>query len=184
MKTILLTLALLPIVVVAEIHREARLCDDSDKICFFWWPTLPEVEGWHQDMTQSYSYRVNAQAPENHTFADAEAVIYARASYQEESSSENTIEAFITTSQRQFISRAPSELQVTKTGELFSKGKHRFLSYSFFPTGAGNWEQVSYTQERDKDGNRYFIILVLSSKSKDGFEQNIGVYNEFIAQYQ
>jgi len=183
MKSILLILFLLPSIVIAEVHKEAKICKESGQICFFWWPKLPEVKGWHQDMGHSYHYRMNTQAPDNYTFANAEAVIYARAEYQEESSSD-TLEEFISFSQSQFVSGAPSELKVRKTGESFSKGKHKFLNYSFFPKGEGNWEQVSYAEDRDKDGNRYFIIFVLSSRSKDGFEKNMGAYSEFIAQYQ
>ena len=127
---------------------------------------------------------MNTQAPDNHTFANAKAVIYAKAEYRDESSSEKTLDEFISFSQNQFINGAPSILQVTKTGESVSKGKHKFISYSFFPKGEGNWEQVSYAEDQDADRNRYFMIFVLSSRSKDGFDKNIGAYNDFIAQYQ
>ncbi|WP_460224641.1 hypothetical protein [Aurantivibrio infirmus] len=184
MKSILLLILLIPSIVMAEIHKEAQICQESGQICFFWWPELPEVKGWHQDIDHSYHYRMNTQAPENYTFANAEAVIYAKAEYQDKSSKEQTLEEFIAFSQNQFISGAPSELNVTKTGELSSKGKHKFESYSFFPKGEGNWEQVSYAEDHDKDGNKYYVIFVLSSRSKDGYEKNIKAYNEFIAEYQ
>ena len=184
MKAITLLLLFLPLSAMAEIHKEAQVCQESGQICFFWWPELSPVKGWYQDIEHSYHYKVNAQAPEKYTFANAGAVIYAKAEYQEKSSSERSLEEFITFSQYQFISGAPSELEVKKTGEKVSKGKHKFLSYSFFPKGAGNWEQVSYAEDNDKEGNKNYIIIVLSSKSKEGYDKNIKTYNEFIAQYQ
>jgi len=184
MKSILLLILLLPSIVTAEIHKEAQICDESGQICFFWWPKLPEVKGWHQDVSHSYHYRMNTQAPDEFTFANAESVIYAKAEYQDKSSPDKTLEQFIAFSQSQFTSGAPSELSVVKTGELTSKGKHKFQSYSFFPKGEGNWEQVSYAEDRDNDGNKYYIIFVLSSRSKNGYEKNIKAYNEFIAKYQ
>ncbi len=137
MKSILFITLLIPSLVNAEIHREAQICEESGKICFFWWPKLPEVKDWNQDMKYSYHYRMNTQVPVNYTFENAEAVIYAKAEYQEASSPGETLEKFIAFSQNQFISGAPSELKVTKTGELISKGKHKFLSYSFFSKKRG-----------------------------------------------
>jgi len=184
MKTLLILLLLLPSLVMAEIHKEAQVCGDSGKICFFWWPKLPEIEGWHQDIDHSYHYRMNTQAPNNYTFSNAETVIYASAEFRDESYPEKTLEEFISVSQDQFIKGAPSELQVKKIGEPISKGKHKFISYSFYPKGEGNWEQISYAEDQDADGNKYFIIVALSSRSKNGFDQNIDAYKDFVSQYK
>ncbi|WP_428240858.1 hypothetical protein [Gynuella sp.] len=73
---------------------------------------------------------------------------------------------------------------MSKTGELISNGKQTFFSESCFPKGEGNWEQVYYAEDYDHDGNQYYIIFVLSARSKEGYEKNIGAYKEFISQYQ
>ncbi|AJQ95440.1 hypothetical Protein YC6258_03404 [Gynuella sunshinyii YC6258] len=173
-----------PPMVMADIHKEAQVCEESGQICFLWWPKLPEIRGWHQDVESSYRYRFNAQVPDQYTFANAEAVMYANAEYQDASTEAQTLEAFIATSQQQFIDAVPYKVDVSKTGEFTSKGKQTFFSYAFLPEGEGNWEQVSYAEDYDHDGNKYYIIFVLSARSKEGYEKNIDAYNEFISQYQ
>ena len=184
MKKLILLLYFVPALSLADIYKEAQVCPEREKICFVWWPKLPEVDGWYQDMDHSYHYKMNAQAPEGYSFANAEAVIYARAVYQADTLQKPTLSEFISSSQKQFVNNAPSTLDIKKTGELNSKGQHNFVSYSFYPDGQGNWEQVAYTTDADNEGNNYFIIVVLSARSQAAFDQNIHVYNELIENYR
>lgn len=182
-KTILLTL-LLSNFVYGEIHKEAQVCNESGQICFFWWPKLPSVEGWEQDVRHSYHYRMNTQAPTAFTFANAEAVIYARADLKDDVTGKKSLKEFIEFSQNQFTSAAPSKTKISKIGEFKSKGKPVFYSYSFIPESQGNFEHVSYAEEIDKDGDDYFIILVISSRSKEELEKRVYDYYKFIENYK
>jgi len=78
----------------AEIQKFANPCDQG--ICFSWWPKLPRVAGWHQDQDQSYNYKINAQAPDGRTFANAETVIYANAIYKPRVPESKTLQDLIT----------------------------------------------------------------------------------------
>lgn len=184
MKWILFFIFILPSITMAEIHKEVQICDENANTCSFWWPKLPKIKGWYQDLGHSYHYRMNTQAPENYTFANATAVIYARANEQGALLQIKTLEEFVTLSQSQFINGSSSKIKITKTQEQISKGNHKFISYSFFPSGKGSWEQVAYSQDYDKEGNKYYLTFVLSSKTKAGYDKNINSFNEFITQYK
>lgn len=183
MKKIILLTLLLSNFVYGEIHKEAQICNESGQVCFFWWPKLPAVEGWEQDLGHSYHYRMNTQAPSGFTFANAEAVVYARAELKDEVSGKKSLKDFIEFSQNQFTSSAPSKTQIKKIGEYKSKGKPTFHSYSFYPESVGNFEHVSYAEEIDKDGNEYFLIFTISSRSKEELEKRTNEYYKFIEYY-
>ncbi len=52
-------------------------------------------------------------------------------------------------------------------------------SFTFFPAGKGNWEQVAYGEEGD-----YYLVFTVSSRSKDGFEKSWGAYEQFVKNYK
>ncbi len=168
----------------AEIHKEASMCADSGQICFYWWPKLPAIDGWQQDLRFSYHYRMNAQAPIASNFGQSETVIYARAEDKKANPDFNSLEEFISFSQQHFISGAPSKVTVTKTDEFETAGKQRFISYSFVPEGSGNWEQVSYGEDSDNDGNSYYIIITLSSRTEKGYKKTLPDYLKIVKQYK
>ena len=184
MKKLLILALLLPNIVYGEIHKETQISGESGQICFMWWPKLPEVEGWEQELGASYHYKMNTQVPTGHTFSDAQAVIYASAELKDEETKKKTLEEFIAFSQNQFIAAAPSKTTISKVGEYTSKGKVKFLSYSFYPESAGNFEHVAYAEEVDKDGNDYFLIFVISARSKEELEKRESEYYEFIKHYE
>jgi hypothetical protein len=64
----------------AAIEKNSVVCDTG--ICFYWWPTLPAINGWHQDKEQSFHENANVLAPDGSTSVDAETVIYANAVYK------------------------------------------------------------------------------------------------------
>ena len=185
LKIALLALAFLSSALAhAEIHKEAKICMDTGQICFFYWPKLPATPGWHQDMDYSVHYHMNAQAPDGFDFSNSESVIYAYAEYKEGEALRSSIDEFISFSQNQFIAEIPYQVNIESTGTIRSNGTQVFKSFSFKPLNEGNWEQVSYSEETDPDGNQYFIILVLSSKTKIGYENNIERYLDIVRKYK
>lgn len=167
----------------AEIDKKAYTCDESGKMCFLWWPKLQGVDGWKQDMQHSNHYKMNTQAPLGSTFSNAETVIYARAEYQHDGSPDKNLSEFIKSSQEKYLIPDPT-LMVEKTKTISSQNNINFESYKFIPSKQGNWEQVSYAEEIDKDGNKYFLIFVLSSRSQAGYDKYIKDYFKFITQYK
>jgi hypothetical protein len=170
--TLLLTMA-----ARAEIEKIAAPCGDTG-ICFYWWPKLPQLKGWHQDKDQSYHYRINALAPNGSTFANAAAVIYAEAIYKPRVPETKSLEAFIGGDRKHFLSSDP-HIAITEVSESMAGDGQKFRSFTFVPQSKGNWEEVSYGEEAE-----YYLTFVLSSRSKDGFDKNLDAYRQLVAHYE
>jgi hypothetical protein len=182
-KFILIYAVLFSLNVNAEIYRESKVCADSNQLCFFWWPKLKEVSGWQQDMSHSYHYRMNTQAPTGFTFSNAEAVIYARAIYKPEVPNIKNIEQFIENDKANFLRNAPS-LSISQSETMKDKEGKNFTSYQFKPSGKGNWEQIAYSEEIDEDQNEYYLVFVLSSRTEIGYKKSIDAFNKFVTSYK
>jgi len=169
--------------VLAEIHREAAVCNESGEMCFFWWPKLPAIEGWQQDKDNSYRYAANTQVPVGFDFGQADAVIYAKAVLKLRQSEAKNLEEFISHDRESFLQRDPA-LQIDETKPLISARGTPFRSFSFKPQKEGNWEQVSYGEERDSDGNEYYLVFVLSARSESSFKKTLRDYEKFIVNYK
>ena len=167
----------------AEIFRQASVCNESGQMCFYWWPKLQEVSGWSQDIQHSFHYKANAQVPNGFTFVNAETVIYAKAVYKLQRPEIKSIAQFIEQDKTDFLAKDP-KLSVSELEELRDRAGRRFAAYRFHPEGSGNWEQAAYSEEKDKDGNEYFLVFVLSSRSESGYNNSINAFKQFIASYE
>lgn len=184
MKNIVLIIILsLSFHVEAEIFRQASVCTKTGKMCFYWWPKLKEISGWSQDVPHSFHYRANAQAPDGFTFDNAEAVIYAKAVYKPQEPEIKSLGQFIEQDKLDFLAKNPN-LTVTQIKELSDSSGREYVSFIFRPEGNGNWEQVAYSEEKDQDGNEYYLVFVLSSRTETGYNNSISAFKQFIVSYE
>jgi hypothetical protein len=159
-----------------EVQKTGIPCEEG--VCFYWWPRLPSVEGWRQDPETSNAYRVNAQVPDGSTFANAETVIYGRVLYKPETPEAPSMEKLMRDDKNQFLSRDPN-ISVVEVDPLRTEEGKVFRSFTFFPRGKGNWEQVSYGEETD-----YYLVFTVSSRTKEGFLKSRDDYRRFIERYK
>lgn len=167
----------------AEIFKQSGPCNNGDEICEVWWPKLKPVPGWQQDSRHSYYFRSNAQTPVNIDFAKAEAVIYAKAIKVTDKIKTKTLKEFIEHDKKSFLNKN-ANLRVINDGELRDKSGRIFYGFSFVAQDTGNWEKVSYSEEVEEDGTRYYLLFVLSSRSRDAYISALNAYNQFITTYQ
>jgi hypothetical protein len=160
----------------AEIEKIAQVCDSG--ICFYWWPKLPELKGWHQDKDQSFNYSANALAPDGTTFANAQTVMYATALYKPRMPKTKSVQMLIADDQKTFMSADPA-LTVTEREPITTGDGQKLRSFTFFPKSKGNWEQVSYGEEED-----FYLIFTISSHSKAAFDKMLPTYRELIGLYR
>jgi hypothetical protein len=160
----------------AEIEKIAQACDSG--ICFYWWPKLPELKGWHQDEGSSFNYSANALAPDGATFANAETIMYASALYKPRMPETKSVQMLIADDKEEFLSHDRT-LTITESAPLMTGDGQELRSFTFFPKSKGNWEQVSYGEEGD-----FFLVFTISSHSKAGFERTLPTYRELIASYK
>ena len=166
----------------AGIHKEAQVCNETGEMCFFWWPILPEVPGWQQDLQSSYAYRINAQAPVGYSFGNADAVIYANAIFKEGQPESSNLNEFIENDQNGFQERDPN-MEIQFLGEENSKSGFSFKLYYLPPSSQGNWEIVAYSEETDRDGNQYFLVFVISSRTESALAEHRASFYDFVQNY-
>jgi hypothetical protein len=160
----------------AEMEKIAVQCDKN--ICFHWWPKLSTVSGWHHDRDHSVHYSFNAQAPDGKTFANAEAVIYANAPFKPRIAEVKTLQMLIENDQQQFRTDSPG-VEILEVEPLLTGDGSTLRSFTYTPTIAGNWEQVSYGEEGE-----FYLIFTVSSRSKQGFAEALTAYKKFINAYK
>lgn len=170
---ILIALIAINTISTAEMVKIAIPDEKCGSFCFYWWPKLPNIDGWSQDIGHSYHYRANTQTPNGFTFANAESVIYAKAMYKPGMKSTKSLKQFIAEDHLEFL-----DAKIEQTLSLKSANNKVFLSYTFTPKIKGNWEQVSYGEEGE-----YYVVFTLSSRSKLGFDEALPIYVKFINQY-
>jgi hypothetical protein len=178
MKRIFLALLMtLPLPVTAEIYKVAVPDERCGGMCLYWWPVLPEVDGWQQDLPNSYHYSANAQAPLGESFSNAEAVIYAKALFKPRMPETKSLSQLITDDQNEF--QEHSDPIITVLESITTADGKKLQSFQFFPKNKGNYERVSYGEEGE-----FYLVFTLSSRSKEGYESAMPAYLKFIAQYR
>lgn len=184
MKNFLITLLIsFSLSAHAEIFKQSGPCNNGDEICEVWWPKLKKVAGWKQDPRHSYYYRSNAQTPVNEDFAKAKAVIYAKAIKVTEKVSAKTLKDFIEGDKQSFLKKN-ANLRVIDDGQVKDKKGRTFYGFSFVAQDTGNWEKVSYSEEIEADGTRYYLVFVLSSRSRKAYIAALNAYNQFVTSYE
>jgi hypothetical protein len=171
-----LCIFLFPVLANAEIEKFSRICEKG--ICFYWWPKLASVKGWHQELESNYAISANVQVPNGFTFSNAETVIYAKALYKLRTPETKSLEMLIKDDKDTFISRDPG-IVITEAEPLETKDGKLFKSYTFFPRSKGNWEQVCYGEESD-----FYLIFTISSRTQEGFNKTVDAFKQYIKQYE
>lgn len=160
----------------AEIEKTALTCKTT--ICFYWWPKLPEVRGWHQDREQSYEFSANVLVPNGSTFSDAETVMYAEALYKPRIPETKTVEALIAGDEKRLLNDKPGIKVAESRGMVTGDGK-LLRSVTFSPRQQGDWEQVSYGEEGD-----FYLIFTVSSRTKAAYQRAASTYVDLIKSYR
>ena len=173
---LILIMTLLTPPVFAEIYKVAIPDKRCGKVCFYWWPVLPKIDGWEQDMPNSFHYSANTQAPLGESFSNAESVIYAKALFKPRMPKTKSLPQLISEDHNKF--KKHSNPIITQLKSLSSNDGRVFKSFQFFPKGKGNFERVSYGEEGE-----FYLVFTLSSRSKEGYESSMSSYRKFIEQY-
>lgn len=174
----LLIIALLFVAPTAEADIEKIAIPSEKGMSFYWWPKLPNIAGWHQDRDYSFHYSVNALAPDNATFANAETVMYAKAIFKPRVPEIKSLEMLIARDKKDFLENVP-EVEVHEVKSLVTADGKQFRSFVFLPKGSGNWERVTYGEEGE-----FFLIFTLSSRSKSGYDATESTYEKLIGLYK
>jgi hypothetical protein len=179
MKKIIIIVGLLSLfastIAHAEIEKTATICEQG--ICPSWWPKLPVIKGWQQDKEQSVKANLNAQAPVDSNFVEAETIIYANAVYKSSEPNVTTLQKFIDDDILRFKAEF-KDVEIKNVSSIKTANGIALKSLTFFPNKVGNWEQVSYGEEGE-----YYLVFTISSRSKISFDKYVGDYHLFVNGY-
>jgi len=169
-------LFLLPIIASPEIEKVGQVCDKG--ICLAWWPKLDPAKGWHHDDRASWAVGANVQVPDGFTFSNAETIIYAKAAYKPKIPETTSLDMLIENDKSDFLKHDPT-VSITKVPPLKTQDGKELETYTFFPIGKGNWEEVSYGEEGD-----FYLIFTISSRSRAGFLSMLPLFEQYVARYK
>lgn len=166
---------------MAEIEKIALDCDSG--ICFYWWPKVSALKGWHDDREAGYQVSANVLVPDGSTFANAQTVLYAKALYKLQIPAITSVDKLVESDAASFRKDDPG-IVISRSDDLTTGDGQKLKVFTYFPSGQGNWEKVAYGEEKDKEGNDFFLIFVVSSRTKQAYEKAEPVYKAFIHDYR
>jgi len=159
----------------AEIERVGNPTDHGLEL--LWWPKVVPPADWVHNREVSYENHINMFVPKGEDFADAPAVMYARAIYYEAGSTEQELATAIRDDHAGFQERFPDsqvkEVEAVQTGD-----GTKLRTYSFTPTTKGHWELVAYGREP-----KYVLMFCVSAKTKEALEQNRSAFLAMVRSY-
>lgn len=168
----------------AEIVKTAIPNCVKDKICFYWWPKLPPLKGWHVDERANFANGdgngINALVPDGSDFVNADTVIYAQAIFKERYEADNpkskTLDAFIA-DDRAAIAQDHKDMRIDEAAALTTGGGQKLRSLTF--ARPGEWERVSYGEE-----GGYYLLFVINAHSENGYRANMSAYENLVRSYR
>jgi hypothetical protein len=164
-----------------EIEKHAIV--DCKGICFYWWPKLAPIPGWHSDQAVNYSTGengANVLIPDGSSFADADTIMYASATfkprYEKDNPKSKSLAAFIADDEAHFREEGRN---IAQAAPLTTKNGQTLRSLTFILPKGAQWERVSYGEEGE-----YYLLFVISSRTESGFRKNQDAYEHLVEQYR
>jgi len=171
----LLAGALTTVALHAEIEGIANPTETG--IEFWKWPKVTPPEDWVHEPKVSYQNQINMFIPKGQEFADAPAVMYARAIYFEKGNTVEELETAIREDHEGFKQRFPDaeveEVEAVQTGD-----GTKLRTWSFTPRTRGHWDLVAYGREPN-----YVVMFCISANTKAALEQNRAAFLAMVRSY-
>lgn len=173
-----LCVSLLPAAASAEVEKFAQ-AECQQALCVYWWPKLPALSGWHHEAQPSIENTSNILAPDGKTFADAEAIMYARAFYKPNSPSKS-VDDLMARDRANTARDLPGTVIAAAPALTNGDGK-TLKTQTFYPPaeGQGSWERLAYDDEGD-----YYLMFTISAQSKVGLDAAMKDFERLIAAYK
>lgn len=160
---------------VAEVEKSAL--STGDGIQMYWWPKLPALEGWSPDPVASMQYGNNVLAPAGHSFADADAVIFANARYKPRLKDIASLAELIAGDRHDFAERVGG-VKVRDAARLQSAYGYALQCLALEPVFPGNWERVCYLEEGE-----YYLTFTLRARSHEAYVAAARAFETLISRY-
>ncbi len=172
--------ALLCAAMLAGAHAavEKSAMATGDGIEMYWWPKLPELEGWRQDPVASQQYGANALLPEGKGMDGAEAMIYAKAQYKPRARNIESLGELIERDRRD-LAEGGSKVRMLAGSRLVSADGRKYACMLSEPAASGIWEKFCYLEEGD-----YYLVFALRTRSRASFNASLPNFETLVSRYR
>jgi len=144
----------------------------------YWWPVLPAVAGWKHDEATSRILRANVLVPVGQVFADAPAVMYAKALSKSRLPMTKSLAQLVADDRREFARKVPGVKVADMPAVRTADGK-TLLSLEYTPAGKGSWERVAYGEE-----GHYFLVFTVSAQNDASLKAALPAFSRLVSHYQ
>src|SRR5262249_47682872 len=145
----------------AEIVKVANVDCTHKAICFYWWPKLPSLPGWHADADQNVKNGPNGVSmlvPDGTDFSHAGAVMFGEAVYRPRYEWKNpnskSLDAFIADDMAATL-ESHKDFKIAEAEPVSTADGQKLRSFTF--VRSGECERVSYGVEGD-----YYLVFAIS----------------------
>jgi hypothetical protein len=175
------TLAVQP--ALGKIAKTAQVDCKTNRICFYWWPPLPSIPGWHTDAQTNYGvgdHGIYALIPDGSNFANADVIIYGRAVYKPSVDPKTrNLDAFIADDEEQFRKETNGDISIADAPPLQNANRQKLRSVTYFRPKDRSWERVTYSEENDN-----YVLFVLNAHSLEAYKAAQATYEALIEAYK
>lgn len=165
----------------AEIEKFMNPCDSG--VCAFFRASTTVPDGWVEDAEATRELRVQMLLPKGQDFDEAPAKIYTLVRYN--AGRKLQVADIVKDTYADWGRRAKAAKPEKLADVARADGKPAFVSHRFEAPRLKEqgFERTSITTDTDKDGNSFFVIVVLSANSRDAFVRAEGAYNSILKSY-
>lgn len=165
----------------AEIEKFMNPCDGG--VCAFFRASTTVPDGWVEDAEATRELRVQMLLPKGQDFDEAPAKIYTLVRYN--AGRKLQVADIVKDTYADWGRRAKAAKPEKLADVARADGKPAFVSHRFEAPRLKEqgFERTSITTDTDKDGNSFFVIVVLSANSRDAFVRAEGAYNSILKSY-
>ncbi len=152
----------------AEVEKFMRMASGSLQPYFRLKFTPPA--GWVQDDNASKENDMAIYVPQGEDFNSAPALMYIRVSYN---SDQRSLAKFIEVAHHRWLASVKDSKIEKRPSEKRLNGQAGFQIYHFTNPSSPQqaYEMMAYGEDKDKDGNSFFLMIALTSASQKALEQ-------------
>lgn len=166
----------------AEMERKAAVNCQTQQICLYIWPKLPEVPGWHHDEEASFENDANFLLPDGMTLAKSDIAMFANAVAKDDYAKENdghTDLAYFVAKDKEVTKKDNPDAILTEVEPLVTAEGRKLPTLLITGLKGGHRQMIAY----EEDGE-FFVCLTYDSSDEKLFNDNLPKFKAMVAAYK
>jgi hypothetical protein len=162
----------------AEVRNFMELCP-GQRLCPYHQIVLMPPQDWIEDKQATKENRVQVMVPRGRNFANADALMYVKVSVKQ---NDQSLSDFINVSQSRWRQSVP-DTKIAAIGDVERANKqppYKAFRYENPSRPQQRFEAVSFGEDKDKDGNVYYVMVALTGRDKAEIDRAMAPYQAFL----